>query len=719
MPPSNRPAPSIFRRRPPVRESGNALIIAIIFIAVFSIIAGALQLLSDQTNRLTAREDHFVSTQVAADAALDVIYGRFSQWIDAHTGLTPSLTDVATAGVPGNTSFPAITSAISFSGINNLSSYTVSKISLVPLMPDDTAGSNFPSWSTWQTNPSTYQSLVNPYYVLIPNIYATNTFSNALTYLATVTITPAKIDYLHPGAITVSRYFQSSQVSPFTYNIFTEGTFEDYDWGQSFDSEANIYASTTIKLDDPGTIVNGPMRYGTSFIDPTGTVGGVNELVFQDPITGANVSPYTSGLVKQVSDIEVVPDLTDVIAHNSDGSRSASMEFAAATDDDFSRREIIEPPANLSGDTAPQQIAERRIYTQADVRLKVSVATKTVVVSGQPTVVTTATGTFYDTSGNIVAQYTGNPASATQTTWTATQGGNATTSGVIAAVNVNPVNSSTPFYDPTRRYDNTSLYTGQPGQPTTANTGNAVEAVDVNVGTLTSVINSNQSSFATNTVYVWDDGSSGQKNGVVLYNGGILPNNGLTVGSTDPVYVKGDYNTGSVLATPSSINSATTATQPAANTLGWDNGDMATTAQNFVTGYTPKPAGIFGDTITTLSQNWRDASSASGTQYACSTTYNAVLGFGSGDINSLLPNDSFSNGAYSTVQSLEMWNNCRWNQQGEQMSLYHSIYNLHKNPPAWLNGGFIVIQNEFNPMSARLPLKWGYLVFNRGRYVRD
>ena len=620
-------------------------------------------------------------------------------------------------GVPGNTAFPAIAGAINFSGVTGLSAYQVSNISFVPLLPDDTAGTDFPNWSTWQASPPTYQSIINKYYIDIPNIYATGYFSNALSYLATVTITPLTIDTLHPGAITVSRYFQASQVSPFTYNIFTQGTFEDYDFGQSFDSEANIYASTKIQLDDPGTIVNGPMRYGGSFVDPTGTVGGINELVFQDPTTGATVNPYTSGLLKQVSDIEVVPDIATVIAHNSDGTRSASAEFAAATDDDFSRREIIEPPANLANDTAPQQIAQRRTYTQADVRLKVSVGSKSVTVAGVTTSVPTATGTFYDGSGNVVAQYAGAPISATQTTWALTQGGTAATNGVIAAVNVNTVNSSTPFYDPTRRYDNTSLYTGQPGQPTAANSGNGIESVDVNVGTLSTAINANQSSFATNTVYIWDDGSSGQKNGVRLYNGGVLPTDGLTVGSTNPVYVKGDYNTGSVLASATDINAATTSVQPAANSLGWDNGNMATVAQRTVAGYSLKPAGIFGDTITTLSQNWRDASSA-GTQYACSTTFNAVLGFGSGDVNSLLANDSFSNGTYSCVQSLEMWNSCRWSQLGEQMSLYHSIYNLHKNPPSWLNGGWLVIQNDFNANAARVPLKWGYLVFSRGRYIR-
>ena len=95
------------------------------------------------------------------------------------------------------------------------------------------------------------------------------------------------------------------------------------------------------------------------------------------------------------------------------------------------------------------------------------------------------------------------------------------------------------------------------------------------------------------------------------------------------------------------------------------------------------------------------------------------MGFGSGDVNALQSDDSFTNGYYATVQTLEMWNNCRWNQLGEQMALYHSLYNRHRTPPAWVNGGWAVIQNDFDAGTAHLPLKWGYLVFSRGRLTRN
>ena len=427
-------------------------------------------------------------------------------------------------------------------------------------------------------------------------------------------------------------------------------------------------------------------------------------------------------MLKQVSKIEVIPDITDTIAHNSDGSRSASAETAAATADDFSRREIIEPPANIAaGDTAPSQISQRRIYSQADTRIGVTVGTKSITLLGKTISYSAATATFYNTDGSVLAQYQGIPTSATATSWTMTQGNsvtNALQTSIVNALNINLVTSNAPFYDSSRTYDTAANYSGQAGQPTASNYGNAIESVDVNVGTLTTLINANASAFPSGVLYVWDDGADGQKNGVRLWNGGTLPNEGLTIGSTNPVYIKGDYNTGTTLANPSDINSATVASSlPAADTVGWYGGNSTSESQRLATGYTQKPAGVFGDSVTTLSQNWRDASSQS-TQYAASTTYNAVMGFGSGDSNSLLSDDSFSTGKYSFVQSLEMWDNARWSQGGEQMSLYHSIYNRHRSPPSWLNGGWAVIDPNFDAVTARVPLQWGYLVFNRGRYLR-
>ena len=180
-------APSARPRRN--HRAGNALIVAIMFITLFAIMTGAVYVLTSETQRHAARERNFTTVQTAADAAMDVLYGRFTHWTDANTGRTPSITDAGTAGVPTNSSFPAINSAIDFSGTSvaaspatlpGLSGYTVSGISLVPVQGDDTpdsagiknaAGANppvFPSASTFHSNPTGYQTNIKAYYVNVP-----------------------------------------------------------------------------------------------------------------------------------------------------------------------------------------------------------------------------------------------------------------------------------------------------------------------------------------------------------------------------------------------------------------------------------------------------------------------------------------------------------------------------------------------------------------------
>ena len=741
-------------------RAGNALIVAIMFITLFAIKTGPGLLLTSEKQRHAARESKFTTIQTAGDAAMDVLYGRFTHWTDANTGRTPSITDAGTAGIPTNASFPAINSAIDFSGTSvtaspatlpGLTGYTVSGISVVPVQGDDTpdsagiknaAGANppvFPSASTFHSNPTGYQTGVKAYYVNVPNLYEPATMQNGLVYQAKLTVTPTTgTGSLQTNPLTVTRYFQKSEVTPFNYNVFSVGSFEAREIGQSFDSEANVYSSVDIKLDHKGTYVNGVMRYGRNFIDPDGNIGGTSDLKFvspTDPTFTQFVDPYTSGLLKQVATkIEVVPDIADALAKDSNGNRIASTEFTTAADN-FSRRELIEPPANLgvaNGDTAPQTIQDRRIFTQADTRLKVSVgATTSTTIGGTTYNYTLATGTFYNADGSKLATYTGYVTSPTVTTWVAGSGATAATSATINAVTINTVNSSAPFNDKPRAADSATSGTAQGGQPTSSNFGHAIESVDVNVGTLDTAIAANPysaangGSYAQNIVYIWDDGTSGEKNGVRLYNGGVLPTAGLTVGSTNPVYVKGDYNTGTVLppdggtaAVPiTDINAGVASVQPIADTVGWNGGTFASVSDRTLPSYTLKPAGIFGDTITTLSQAWKDASST-GTQNASSTTYNAVLGFGSGNANELLSDDTFVNGSYANTLVLESWSNTRWNQLGEQMTLYHSIYNMHKTGMTFA-GGWQVIQNDFDFGTAHVPLKWGYLVFSRGRYTQN
>lgn len=100
---------------------------------------------------------------------------------------------------------------------------------------------------------------------------------------------------------------------------------------------------------------------------------------------------------------------------------------------------------------------------------------------------------------------------------------------------------------------------------------------------------------------------------VRLQDGGVLPDGGLTVVSQNPVYIQGDYNTG----TTSSPNVVP------ANATGNPNNTDASVAP----GYTEKPAAVIADAVMLLSNNWSDANASLdiNNRVASNTTYNTAI----------------------------------------------------------------------------------------------
>ena len=164
--------------------------------------------------------------------------------------------------------------------------------------------------------------------------------------------------------------------------------------------------------------------------------------------------------------------------------------------------------------------------------------------------------------------------------------------------------------------------------------------------------------IVNNLIYVVDtsasDNGTTTKLGIRLVNGGKLPDGGLTIVSGNPVYVQGDYNTGTVGTTrpPSSAASSPDPTQPT------------------VSGYTRQPAAIVGDAVTVLSNSWTDV--AAGTvPTASNTTINAA--FISGDVPSA--NGYYSGGVENFPRFLEDWG-------GKTVTYYGSMIELYKSQQA-------------------------------------
>jgi hypothetical protein len=150
------------------------------------------------------------------------------------------------------------------------------------------------------------------------------------------------------------------------------------------------------------------------------------------------------------------------------------------------------------------------------------------------------------------------------------------------------------------------------------------------------------------TIYVDDlrTAVSGKEPGVRLYNGQVLPANGLTVATPDPIYVQGNYNA-------------------PAGVLG----------KNDTTG--TKPASLVGDAITVLSSSWLDSQnggSVAGYKTAGDTTVNAAFlaGIKQTTPREIYTKDGYSGGVENFPRFLENWSNKTLTYNGSMVVMFYS-----------------------------------------------
>jgi len=133
------------------------------------------------------------------------------------------------------------------------------------------------------------------------------------------------------------------------------------------------------------------------------------------------------------------------------------------------------------------------------------------------------------------------------------------------------------------------------------------------------------------------------KNGATL---GTATKNvaGLTIVSDNPIYIQGDFNTGS-----NPLSNTGTYTSPTASGYKW------------------KPCAIVGDAINVLSNNWNDAT-APGSRVASSTTINAAL------VGGIVPSNgtNYSGGGENFVRFLENWSGKSFCYYGSMIQLWQS-----------------------------------------------
>jgi hypothetical protein len=159
--------------------------------------------------------------------------------------------------------------------------------------------------------------------------------------------------------------------------------------------------------------------------------------------------------------------------------------------------------------------------------------------------------------------------------------------------------------------------------------GKTITVREIDIGNLGS------STPANGILYVSETQNSNNSKAVRLTNGATLPAGGLTVASDNPVYVKGNYNTNN-----------------------------------------KKGAAIFGDAVSFLSNNWKDATGSnpydSSTELddrpAAATTVNAALVTG----NTTTSVGSYNGGLENLPRFLERWSGKTFTYRGSLVDLWQS-----------------------------------------------
>lgn len=197
--------------------------------------------------------------------------------------------------------------------------------------------------------------------------------------------------------------------------------------------------------------------------------------------------------------------------------------------------------------------------------------------------------------------------------------------------------------------------------------GKNVDVATVDVSKVTAALSATGVTGFNNTLYIYDTtplvSGNVEPKAVRLTKGGVLPANGLTVASENPVYVQGDYNTG-------------TTTSPTAVPSN-NGGNAANQDSPTVSGYTRKPAAVIADAVMLLSNNWNDsnANKSLSSRTAANTTYNMAILSGfmpSGFQPPVGARYGYSGGAINFPRFLEDWDSKYCTYFGSMVELFQS-----------------------------------------------
>jgi len=619
------------------RESGHAMLVALILLAV---VTGLVSIAVQRTGgsaRSSARANDFAEVERAADGLIEYAFGTWKkQTLQVGTALGLNFDNNGNA-----TGFDT----------NEINTSTKSLIGLTPVDKIPAGFSTLPTTDpdgdgTFKITLVDYMGVpvTTPPGRLLVNLPDYPGWKGyAYTYLASVrlrTSTGLNADQNKRANAGARRLFQYIEVPLFQAMYFFEDQLEIYRPAPMIVSGL-VHSNSRLLLsgssDQSGVELNfqGNVSYaGGSSTSPgyTATELPVGGQTWSGKGTSSMESPTFSngGQDAQLAKVSRYEPLGNKPALVLDAPPSNPLWPDGDSDgnpNNDSYHELIEPPT--SGFTDPVEISKRRLFNKAGVVVRVNGST--ITDSNRNTVVTVTTG-------------------------------NGTSLTTTQINEIKSAMSKNSFYDERE--------------------AKMVDTVNVDMARVTTQLNG--ASGFNGVLYVYDataaTGSDNQPKTVRLWKGGTLPNTGLTVASQNPVYILGDYNTGTTYPGSYSLTSGVpnSTSVPANNTGNPNNTDSPV-----ITGYNRKPSAVIADAVMFLSNAWKDSNSSSSStnldnRTASNTTYNTAIMSGflpSGfdpDGNGSAAAYGYGGGANNFPRFLEDWSGRSCTYFGSMVELFQS-----------------------------------------------
>jgi hypothetical protein len=593
-------------------ESANSLVVTVAVVATILTLLGAAVGYTEHVSRMAQRSRKTGVAMEIADGHLEYL---FSSWRNIYRGTWTTTsansggTDYSLVGTnyfyttsyhPNPTPSPvpymspsATPPQIPLPGSSNFpteSNYSVTQYRIQAVDPMITVDANENAMVEVHFGQGDYVAMSQA--ATPPAAYGQNQWQYSFFYLAAVDVSVPAMT----GSVTakVRRVFEKKFDNPWTYAMF-------------YNDDLELQPSTALTINGP-IQTNGSLYIGTNNVTVQSKVGYgdsyVNGYSPNDTVhSGSVTAPNFVADQPPSQESPFLPFGWVLNLNNADGS---------VNNDSY--HEIIEQPA---GGTDP--LANIRLYNQAGIKVLID---------------SNNNMTVYNAAGNVVTN--------------ASSGNDKAISQLI----ISAITKNTAFQD-----NREATY---------------VRVADVDVSVLTTAINAGTISGFNGVIYIADTTTNGNnvtsklggttnnvqttERGIRLINGASLPSGnssksnaaGLTVVSANPVYIKGNYNTGG--------------SNPPSNSGTYTDPD--------VTGYTRKYAAVIGDSINVLSSVWSDVNSPNGisSRVAANTTINAAL------VGGIVPtgNNKYSGGGENFIRFLEDWSAKTFCYYGSMVELFTS-----------------------------------------------